>query len=144
MDAPMFIERRNKIFVKDKCYPNFVLYHLQNIPNVKECFLNSELGIIETGSEERFALETERRQRIIRNPKAEKFAVYDHGEYVEDMTKGQMIDRYNTTIYYINKALILRIWDRKRDQNWKNRGKIKWVVKKLNTEKDIKQSTKTR
>jgi hypothetical protein len=60
------------------------------------------------------------------------------------MTKGQLIDKYNKTIYYINKALILRIWDRKRDQNWKNRGKIKWVVKKLNTEKDIKQSTKTR
>lgn len=109
MDAPMFIERYNRIYVRDKYYPNFVLYHLQNIPNVKECFLNSELGIVKTGSEERFALEIERRQRIIRKPNAEKFAVYDNGEFIDTMTKGQMIDKYNTTLYYINKALTLRI-----------------------------------
>lgn len=105
MDAPMFIERRNRIFVRDKYYPNFVLYHLQNIPNIKECFLKSELGVIETGSEERLAFEAERRQRNFRSQTAEKIAVYDNGEYVDDMTKTQIIDRYNTTIYYINKAL---------------------------------------
>lgn len=51
------IMRHGKKFVYVATYPNYLLFARKDIPQIRECFLKSELGIITIGDSDRLAKE---------------------------------------------------------------------------------------